>query len=137
MHLWPLTAVLWSTTRIWGLLYLFITLWILSISAHDQLFERKGVLKSHTNWKAWLFIWSIVFAVAASFCIWYGLQYGDGTTKGFGLTFLGINLYTRFLECFWSRWYKPLFFAVLVGTLALAGRHADTVWNLQVASLKH
>ena len=62
--------------------------------------------------------------------IWHGLRFDDSTTKGFGLTFLGINLYTKFFEYFWG-WYKPFFFSVLAGTLAVLGKYAENVWNMQ------
>lgn len=125
------TAALWSSTRIWGMLYLFIALWILSIFGNDELSSNKKRSyreSSHTR----LFVWSLTFFLAAAMSIWHGLRYGDSTTKGFGLTFLGINLYTKFFEYFWDRWYKPMFFAVVAATLALVGRYAENVWNLQV-----
>jgi hypothetical protein len=39
-----------------------------------------------------LFHWSILFAVAAGWAIYYGLRHDNDITKGFGVTFLGINL---------------------------------------------
>ena len=34
-------------------------------------------------------------------------------SRGFGLTFLFINLYTRFFEHFWDHMHKAIFFALL------------------------
>jgi hypothetical protein len=133
MQHWGSVAALWSTTRIWGLIYLFTALWLLSIFGNDELSaKRKGQWAAGSNSQLRLFVWSLSFGFAAGMCILYGMRYKDGTTKGFGLSFLGINLYTRFFECFWKRWYKPLFFAVLAGTLAVLGRYAEKVWNLQL-----
>ncbi|KAH8588933.1 hypothetical protein B0O99DRAFT_600316 [Bisporella sp. PMI_857] len=129
-----LTSPLWSTTRIWGLLYFFIALWILSIFGNDDLFSDSNHTTYRGRGHGRLFIWSLMFFGAASVSMWHGLRYADGTTKGFGLTFLGINLYTKFFELFWDQWYKPLFFAVLAGTLAIIGRYAELVWNLQIVS---
>ena len=82
-----------------------------------------------------MLIWSLVFFVAAGVSIWHGLRFDDSTTKGFGLTFLGINLYTKFFECFWG-WSKPVFFAVLAGTFAVMGRYAEDVWNMRMIAVK-
>ncbi|KAH6648609.1 hypothetical protein BKA67DRAFT_538631 [Truncatella angustata] len=134
MRRWERTVPLWSSTRIWGLLYLFIALWILSLFGDDELFSRKKKTPkpSHDNKNRRLFVWSLIFGLAAGYCIVHGMKHDDGTTKGFGLAFLGINLYTRFFELFWHAWYKPLFFAVLAGTLAVMGRYAERVWNMQL-----
>jgi hypothetical protein len=77
-----------------------------------------------------MFLWSVIFFIAAGVSLWHGLRFDDSTTKGFGLTFIGINLYTKFFEYFWG-WYKPLSFAVLAGTFAIVGRHAEDVWNMR------
>lgn len=116
---------LWRTTRIWGLLYSFIALWILSIFGHG----------GSSSWAQSLInkvVWSVAFLTAAIFSTWHGLYYGDSTTKGFGLTFIGINLYTRFFEFFWEALYKPVFFSILALTLGLIGIYAETLWNLRV-----
>jgi hypothetical protein len=42
--------------------------------------------------------WGLLFAVAAGVCIFISLKTDDGMLRGFGLTFLAINLYTRFFE---------------------------------------
>ncbi|KAI0526286.1 hypothetical protein F5B22DRAFT_150838 [Xylaria bambusicola] len=119
-----LIATLWSPTRTWGMLYLFIALWILSLFGNDKL--RGDNVLTHGGMGR-VAIWSIGFLCAATAAIWHGLRYGDSTTKGFGLTFLGINLYTKFFEFCWSKWYKSVFFAVMALSLALVGRYAETV----------
>ncbi|KAI0816593.1 hypothetical protein GGR55DRAFT_243754 [Xylaria sp. FL0064] len=119
-----LTATLWSSTRTWGMLYSYIALWILSLFGDDKL-RGKGSVVSGGSGK--IAFWSIAFLCAAVTAIWHGLRYGDSTTKGFGLTFLGINLYTKFFEFCWSKWYKSVFFAVFAFSLALAGRYAESI----------
>ncbi|KAI0125663.1 hypothetical protein BJ170DRAFT_632038 [Xylariales sp. AK1849] len=133
MRMLDYTSILWSATRIWGMLYLFIALWVLSLFGDDALFEEDKKTKYRMGGQLALFVWSLIFGLAAATSIWHGLRYSDGTTKGFGLTFLGINLYTKFFEYFWNRWYKSLFFAVLAGTLAVVGRYAENVWSMQMA----
>lgn len=108
-----------------GLLYLFIALWILSI------FGNYGDI---TSWEAvkqyQLFYWSLLFGLAAIAAIFHGLRYDDAMTKGFGLTFLLINLYTRFFEYFWDALHKALFFAILALSFWLLGSRAERIWRL-------
>ncbi|KXS54530.1 MAG: hypothetical protein AWU57_1101 [Marinobacter sp. T13-3] len=117
-------------TRAVGLLYLFIALWILSI------FGNYG---DPDAWRAArqieLLHWSVLFAVAALAAIFHGLKYDDGMTRGFGLTFLFINLYTRFFEYFWDSTHKAIFFAVLAASFWYLGTRAEKIWNL--TPLKH
>jgi hypothetical protein len=134
MRSYTVTAPLWSTTRIWGLLYFFLSLWNMSIFGADGYFVTFGHRGTRFSQKFRVFLWSVVFFVAAGGSIWHGLRYDDSTTKGFGLTFLGINLYTKLFEFGWG-WSKPLFFSILAGTFAVIGRYAEDVWNLQVTAL--
>ncbi|KAI1354509.1 hypothetical protein F5Y01DRAFT_273027 [Xylaria sp. FL0043] len=120
----PLTATLWSSTRTWGMLYSYIALCILSLFGDDKLRGKDSVVSGGSGKIAF---WSIAFLCAAVTAIWHGLRYGDSTTKGFGLTFLGINLYTKFFEFCWSKWYKPVFFAALAFSLGLVGQYAEYV----------
>ena len=56
-----------------------------------------------------LFHWSILFAVASIASIYHGIKYDDGMTRGFGITFIFISLYTRFFEYFGGT-HKAIFF---------------------------
>jgi len=49
--------------------------------------------------------------------------------RGFGLTFLFINLYTRFFEYFWDSMHKALFFAVLALSFWYVGSRAERIWH--------
>ncbi|KAI1384836.1 uncharacterized protein F4822DRAFT_433375 [Hypoxylon trugodes] len=115
------TVELWSTTRIWGMIYLFDALWILSLFGMDSLFGN--AYKKCSLYRQ--LVWSLVFAFAAAFSVWHGLKYHDSTTRGFGLAYLGINLYTKFFEIFWKALYKSIFFTLLAFSLALLGRYAE------------
>ncbi|KAI9151258.1 Carboxypeptidase 2 [Paramyrothecium foliicola] len=126
-----ITAPLSRTTVIWGLLYIFIPLWILSIfglEKPDGGFKLPEVVRSEA-------FWSVAFLAAGVLSVWHGLYYGLSTTKGFGLTFIGINLYTKFFEMCWEHLYKPLFFTVLALTLALLGHYAEAIWNLRIGDI--
>lgn len=111
-------------TKVMGLLYLFIALWIMSIFGNygDMMAWRRAK-------QIELFHWSLIFGAAAVAAIWYGLRRDDGVLRGFGLTFLFINLYTRFFEYFWDTMHKAFFFLVLAVSLWYVGRRAETIWH--------
>ncbi len=112
-------------TKAIGLLNLFIALWIMSI------FGNYGdMVRWHEARQYELLHWSLLFGVAAVAAIWYGLRHDDGMLRGFGLTFLFINLYTRFFEYFWVSLHKAVFFAVLAVSFWILGTKAETLWRL-------
>ena len=114
-----------AQTKIVGLLYLFIALWIMSI------FGNYGdVMQWRAARQYELFHWSVIFGAVAIATIWYGLKHDDGALRGFGLTFLFINLYTRFFEYFWDSIHKAVFFAVLAVSFWYLGSRAESIWHL-------
>ncbi len=113
------------STLTMGLLYLFLALWIMSIFGNYgdmEAWERAKQIE--------LFHWSILFGLVACGAIYHGLKYDNGITKGFGLTFLFINLYTRFFELFWNSLHKAVFFALLGLSFWYLGTKAEKIWNL-------
>ena len=116
-------------TYVMGLLYLFIALWILSI------FGNYGDLNSWYNVKQYeLLHWGILFAFVAIIAIVYGLKHDDATSRGFGITFLFLNLYTKYFEFFWNGMHKAIFFILLAVSFWWIGRHAEKLWNLEFLS---
>jgi hypothetical protein len=114
-----------AQTKVVGLLCVFIGLWIMSI------FGNYGDMALwHRVRQYELFHWSVLFGIAAAAALWYGLKRDDGVLRGFGLVFLGINLYTRFFEYFWDSLHKAVFFALLAASLWYLGRKAETIWHL-------
>jgi hypothetical protein len=112
-------------TRVIGLLNLFIALWIMSI------FGNYGDMGQwHRARQYELLHWSLLFGAVAIAAVWYGLRYDDGVLRGFGLTFLFINLYTRFFEYFWDSIHKAAFFAVLAASFWYLGSKAEAIWHL-------
>jgi len=112
-------------TTAMGLLALFVSLWLMSI------FGDYGDLDSWQEVRQIeLFHWSLLFAAASGLAIFLGLRRDDGMLRGFGLTFLLINLYTRFFELFWNATHKVVFFAILAASFWLLGRKAEAIWNL-------
>lgn len=113
------------STLVMGLLYLFIALWIMSIFGNYgdmHAWERAKQIE--------LFHWSILFGLIACGAIYHGLKYENGITKGFGLTFLFINLYTRYFELFWNSLHKALLFTLLGISFWYLGTRAEKIWNL-------
>ena len=113
-------------TRTIGLIYLFIALWIMSIFGnYGDVIEWKSVQQIE------LFHWSIIFGLAAIASIYHGIKDYDGMTRGFGITLLFINLYTRFFEYFWDNLHKAIFFAILAVSFWYLGSRAEKIWNLR------
>ena len=97
----------------------------------------RSLRSDHGDLKTWervkqieLFHWSLLFAIAAGLALYHGLRFDNATTKGFGLTFLLINLYTRFFEFFWDSINKIIFFTLLAISFWALGHVAEKLWNL-------
>lgn len=114
---------LFTISKAMGLTYLFIALWIMSIFGNYDLDSWSSVTREA------LIPWALLFAVAAGICIYISLKTDDGMLRGFGLTFLAINLYTRFFEYFWDSLHKVVFFLILAVSLAVVGRYAEKIWH--------
>lgn len=111
-------------TKVMGLLYLFIALWIMSIFGNYGDMTKWEKVRQYE-----LLHWSLLFGATAIAAIWYGLKRDDGSLRGFGLTFLFINLYTRFFEYFWDSIHKAAFFAVLAASFWYIGSRAEAIWH--------
>lgn len=127
---WSKRSDFLAPTRAVGLLYLFIALWIMSIFGNygdTASWERAKQIE--------LFHWSLLFGIAAIISIYHGVKYDDGMTRGFGITFIFINLYTRFFEYFWEDTHKAIFFAMLAISFWYLGSRAEKIWN--VSAIPH
>ena len=121
----PIGQRFFRSTLTMGLLYLFIALWLLSIFGNYgdmHAWERAKQIE--------LFHWSLLFGLVACGAIYHGLRCDNSITKGFGLTFLFINLYTRFFEYFWEPLHKAIVFALLGLSFWYLGTKAEKIWNL-------
>ena len=118
----PKFGPFFTITLIMGLLYLLVALWVLSIWGNAS----NGYRHSHLE----LLFWSILFALVACGAIWLGLKMDMKLLRGFGLTFLFINLYTRFFEYFWETLDKAIFFGIIGLSLWFLARKAEKIWLL-------
>jgi len=85
---------------IFGLLYFNLSLWFLTIP--------HGGLE-----------WVLVFTLTGIGQLMIGARLKDARFSGFGLVFLGIDLYTRLFEHFWDSLHKGAFF-LIAGMIAIA-----------------
>ena len=121
-----------KTTLILGLLFLFDSLWMLSIFGN-----------TNGDWGTWMgfnkthyIAWGLIFGLIAIAAIVHGLKYDDSISRGFGITFLFINLYSRYFEYFWNITHKAIFFFILALTFWLIGKNAEKIWNLKFLNKK-
>ena len=94
-----------SLYLIFGLLYFNLSLWILSLHFYEA---RDDAL-----------LWVLMFTLGDIAQIIVGARLKDSRFTGFGIVFLGIDLYTRFYEYFWDSLSRAAFFT-LAGIAALA-----------------
>lgn len=114
-------------TYIIGLLYLFVSLWLLSIFGNFGTIEDWFKVKQIE-----LFYWGIIAALISIGFIILGLRRKDPIAREFGITFLLINIYTRYFEYFWDIADKSIFFSILAISFWLIGRKAEKIWNFNI-----
>lgn len=113
-------------TYIIGLMYLFISLWLLSI------FGNFGSLEDWLKVRQIeLFYWGIISILISLAVTLYGLRKKDEIAREFGITFLLINLYTKYFEYLWDLTDKTIFFSILAVSFWLLGRKAERIWNVE------
>ncbi|WP_462264468.1 DUF2157 domain-containing protein [Mucilaginibacter sp.] len=121
-------AYFWELTYVIGLVYLFISLWLLSIFGNYGHLEQWLLIRQIT-----LYYWGLIaLAVAGGFLL-YGLKTNDVIAREFGITFLLIFLYTKYFEYLWQHIPHTLFFSVLAVSFWFIGRKAEKIWNLKAS----
>lgn len=113
-------------TYIIGLFYLFISLWLLSIFGNFATLEDWFKIKQIE-----IIYWALLSAAVSGGFIMYGLKQKDAIAREFGITFLLINLYTRYFEYLWDVTDKTIFFSILAVSFWLIGRKAEKIWNVE------
>lgn len=119
-------AYFWEHTYVVGLLYLFLSLWLLSIFGNYGNLDKWYGVKQIS-----FFYWGIISAVVAGAFLLYGLKRSDTIAREFGITFLIISIYTKYFEYFWDNINRSVFFAILAASFWLIGRKAEKIWNLK------
>ena len=126
MKVKPKLAHFFQVTYIAGMVYLFVALWALSVFGNFASLEEWYSVRQLS-----LFYWALTSAAVCVASTVFGLKYHDDVAREFGITFLFLNLYTRYFEYFWDSWHKALFFAVLAASFWLIGRKAEKIWNVE------
>jgi hypothetical protein len=114
----------WDLTYVVGLLYLFVSLWLLSIFGNYGSIDRWWQIRQIS-----FFYWGIISAAVAGIFLLVGLKTKDAIAREFGITFLLIYIYTQYFEYFWNHTNKTLFFSILGISFWLIGRKAERIWN--------
>ncbi|USD61984.1 hypothetical protein J4N45_08515 [Vibrio sp. SCSIO 43140] len=113
------------TTRAFGLILFFLSLWVVSIFGNYADFADWGDVSQFS-----LIHWSLLLLIASIAALYHGIKFDDELNRGFGLIFIFVNLYTRFIEYFWEGTHKALFFAVLAASFWLFGTRAEQIYRL-------
>lgn len=121
----PATQPFFNTSYFLGLLYLFVSLWLLSIFGNYGSLESWYAVKQVS-----LIWWSVLMAAVSVASILYGLKFDNEPAREMGVTFLFINLYTRYFEYGWEHLHATLFFAILALSFWLIGKKAEKIWAL-------
>ncbi len=115
----------WELTYVAGMLYFFLSLWLLSIFGNYGDMDAWWGVKQIS-----LFYWGIISGVIALGFMLYGLRNNDGIAREFGITFLLIFIYTKYFEYLWQHLDRTLFFSILGISFWLIGRKAEKIWNV-------
>lgn len=118
-------VVLTDATYVGGMIYFFGALWLLSIFGNYSSIELWHGVRQYN-----FLPWAIVMAITSMCSIYWGLKTEDTVARGFGITFLLLNLYTRFFEYFWDNTHKALFFGILGISFWALGSYAERLWKL-------
>lgn len=94
-----------ETTLSVGLLYTFLSLWILSIFGNRHC--PKEFLATSIG------CWTILFLIAALVTLFLGFKFQHITAQKYGVIFFFINTTTKYCEWFWAPLFKPIFFFTL------------------------
>jgi hypothetical protein len=117
-------APFYQPTYFTSLLILFTSSWLLSI------FGNYG------TWEEWyqasqvsIINWTIPAVVVSLGGIYYGLNYNNKLARDFGIVFLFLNLYTRYIEYGWPNMNKAIFFGVMALSFWFIGKKAEKIWK--------
>ena len=114
------------STYVVGMLYLFISLWFLSIFGNSESWIRWYSTKQVELWA-----WNLLILFGSVVAIFLGLKRDDAVARGFGITFFLLGIYTLYFSLLWDVMHAGLFFFILAVSFWLLGRKAEKVWNLE------
>jgi len=107
-----------------GLIIFFLALWFLTIFGNYSSYEKWLEIRQYYLW--W---YSLILLLASFAAILLGIKKEDSLLKNIGISFIFLNLYTRYFEYFWDELHKALFFAIIAISFWLIGKKAEKIWD--------
>lgn len=115
-----------KATLLIGVSFLLFCLWLMSIFGNMVRYDVWEQLPQ-SNFLGWSFLLLIIAGLVA----WWGHKNGELTLRDTGLTFLVLNIYTRYAEYAWPVLPKALFFALMALSFWLIGRQTEKLWRTE------
>ncbi|NLR82090.1 hypothetical protein [Chitinophaga eiseniae] len=109
----PIKDISWTG----GWLLFIISGWLISIFGNCGTWEEWQQLR-----QIHLLQWVIVYSLQCVGMIWLGIRVKDDLLRDLGVTFLLLDLYTRYFEYLWDHTNKGLFFGILALSFWWVGR---------------
>ncbi|HET8858699.1 hypothetical protein [Marivirga sp.] len=107
-----------------GLIIFFMALWFLTIFGNYNSYEKWLEIRQYYLW--W---YSLLLLLASFAAILIGIKKEDPLLKNIGMSFIFLNLYTRYFEYFWDELHKALFFGIIAVSFWLIGKKAEKIWD--------
>lgn len=107
-----------------GLIIFFLALWFLTIFGNYSSYEKWLEIRQYYLW--W---YSLILLLASFGAIMIGIKKEDSLLKNIGVSFIFLNLYTRYFEYFWDELHKALFFSIIAISFWLIGKKAEKIWD--------
>jgi hypothetical protein len=107
-----------------GLIIFFLALWFLTIFGNYSSYEMWLEIRQYYLW-----CYSVLLLLASFGAIVIGIKKEDSLLKNIGISFIFLNLYTRFFEYFWDELHKALFFGIIAISFWLIGKKAEKIWD--------
>ncbi|MEQ8715012.1 MAG: hypothetical protein RIC80_18475 [Cyclobacteriaceae bacterium] len=107
-------------TQSTGMLVLFVSLWILSISGNYTSWDTWNEVRQYELWG-----WGLLMATCSVGAIFYGIKKDIPIIRDFGVGFLLLNLITRYVEYGYPNLHKAVFFGILGLIFWLIGSNAE------------
>jgi len=110
-----------------GLFIFFFALWFLTIFGNYSSYEKWLEIRQFYLW--W---YSLLLLLASFAAIMLGIKKEDSLLKNIGVSFIFLNLYTRYFEYFWDELHKALFFGIIAISFWVIGKKAEKIWDKEV-----
>lgn len=114
----------YSLTFYYGLCLCFTTLWAVSICGNCGTWEAWNKVSQIHFWP-----WALLSTGVSALAAYTGWKKNRPMLQNFGISFLLLNIYTRYFEYCWRDNYKSLFFLVMALSFWFIGRSAEKIWN--------